>query len=271
MIFSDYLENLYRFGLEFFRKFYGPYRAIVIDNKDPDVKGRIQVQCPRALLSAKNNIWICPMMDGAGAKMGVFWPPEIGHAVWIFFDNGDPTRPLGYVGGWYAKGELSSDLSPDATGSPKRRGFVTPNNNRIILDDTNQANKISIISNGGNSVVLDDSGAKQVSIDSPGSISAIATTTATIDGEIVKLGAEAFQPAILSTAFSAEVLEPVVVAAGVLIGVCAAVPGLASPPTPPNIVIALDALTIGITAFCTVLEVALSAFPATLSIKVNIE
>src|SRR5205814_1265663 len=99
MVFSEFTEfvtNLRRLGLEYFRRFYGPYRALVVSNKDPNGLGRIQIECPRAHLSAENNRWIMPMMNAAGAKHGEFWPPEKGEAVWIFFDNGDPTMPACY-------------------------------------------------------------------------------------------------------------------------------------------------------------------------------
>ena len=144
MIFEDFLENLFRFGLEYFRKYYGPYRALVIDNKDPAGQGRILVACPRARISGSNGVWLSPMMHGAGKNSGVFWPPVIDDAVWIFFDNGDPLRPLGYMGGWYSKGDLSTELAPNSSGSPEKRGFITPGGNRIVLDDTTGSETITI-------------------------------------------------------------------------------------------------------------------------------
>ncbi len=152
MLFSDFLDKLYRLGLESLRKYYGPYRAIVVDNKDPDGQGKIQVVCPRALLTEFNGIWILPMMDGAGNDKGVFWPPDVKDGVWIFFDNGDPTRPCGYIGGWYGGGELHDDLSVSLTKTPERRGFVTPGGNRIILDDSDGEEKVTIQSKGGQRV-----------------------------------------------------------------------------------------------------------------------
>lgn len=149
MNFTEFLDKLTRFGMETFRRFYGPYRAIVMDNKDPLFKGRVKVQCPRASLPGDNDMWVLPMMQGAGKNRGMFWPPEIGDAVWMFFDNGDVQHPAGYLGGWYGAEELAEDLSPDSSNSPKKRGFISPGGSKIIIDDTDGSEQITIEHPGG--------------------------------------------------------------------------------------------------------------------------
>ena len=144
MDFNEFVHKFYRFGLEYFRKYYGPYKALVTSNQDPDGKGRVQVKCARAKLPDGNDLWFLPANMGAGAGYGTFWPPEPGDAVFVFFDNGDPSYPACYLGGWYAKGELAKDLAPDASGSPKRRGFVTPAGSKVIMDDTQGSELITI-------------------------------------------------------------------------------------------------------------------------------
>lgn len=159
----EFLDKVYRFGLEFFRRYYGPYRAIVVSNKDPKKQGRIQVSCPRARLARGNGVWVYPMMHGAGGGKGTFWPPEEGDAVWIFFDNGDPTYPLGYVGGWFggvSTSEVPSDLSPDGDNVPKKRGFVTPGGCKIILDDTSGSEEIKIEQPDGMRLLISGSSVK---------------------------------------------------------------------------------------------------------------
>lgn len=157
---GEFIEEIYRFGLEKFRRYYGPYRAIVVSNQDPTAKGKIQVQCPRARLSKDNNIWVSPMEAGAGKNKGVFWPPDVGDGVWLFFDNGDPTRPLCYMGGWYAVNELHADLTPDQNGNPHRRGFISPGGHKIILDDTSGSEQISVEHKNGQRLLVDNDGIK---------------------------------------------------------------------------------------------------------------
>ena len=154
----DFIEDIYRYGLEKFRRYYGPYRANVTSNKDPLHQGRVQVACPRARLPTQNGIWVYPMMYGAGKNKGVFWPPEEGDSVWIFFDNGDPEVPIGYVGGWYGGqplSEVAAELTPDGTThQPHKRGFITPGGAKIILDDTSGSEQIRVEHKSGLRVLL---------------------------------------------------------------------------------------------------------------------
>lgn len=164
---SEFIEQIYRFGLEKFRRYYGPYKAIVVSNKDPQAKGRIQIHCPRARLGADNLIWVNPMMDGAGSNKGVFWPPDPGDGVWVFFDNGDPVRPSCYMGGWYGgeqQTELNQAIAPDASGKPVKKGFITPGTqnadgswaggHQIILDDTSGSQQITIQHTNGMQIII---------------------------------------------------------------------------------------------------------------------
>src|SRR5574343_216198 len=98
--FFEFLAEIRKWGLEQFGRYYGPYRAQVLSNKDPLGAGRVKVSCPRARLKESN--WIYPMAVGNGPNTGQFWPAEPGDIVFIFFDNGDPTVPLCYTGAWYA-------------------------------------------------------------------------------------------------------------------------------------------------------------------------
>lgn len=139
------VDSIRRFGLELFGRYYGPYMALVVNNRDPIGIGRVQVECPRARLPGNNGSWLIPMFVGAGPSCGIFWPPPEGTAVWIFFDNGDPTKPYSYVGGWFAEKELPEEFSAKSDGgdveggkyTPERRGLMTPGGHYIQFDDTN--------------------------------------------------------------------------------------------------------------------------------------
>lgn len=153
---EEFLDYLVRFGLEYYRRYYGPYRARVISNKDPEGLGRITVEVPRAKLHQLNAKWVFPMMHGAGKEHGIFWPPEENDYVFVFFDNGDPERPLGYMGGWYAEKEVHSELSPEDDGSIKKRGFRTPGGHLIVMSDVNGKEKVLIRHKDGTAIEWTD-------------------------------------------------------------------------------------------------------------------
>jgi uncharacterized protein involved in type VI secretion and phage assembly len=160
---GDFLAELRHWGLESFDKYYGPYKAIVISNKDPQGIGRIQVSCPRANITTSH--WILPMLEGAGRKSGSFWPPEPEDTVFVFFDNGDAQNPLCYMGGWYAQNEIDDDLAPTPGEAPLKRGWQSPGGHKVILDDTQQHENVTIKTFGGHEIVLDDAnGGEEITI-----------------------------------------------------------------------------------------------------------
>lgn len=151
---EEFIDYLTRFGLEYYKRYYGPYRAKVTNNKDPEGLGRIIVSVPRARVPANNGMWVFPMMNGAGMEHGIFWPPEEGDYVFVFFDNGDPRVPLGYMGGWYASKEVHPDLMPNEDGTPNKRGMRTPGGHLIAFSDKAGEEKITIRHKSGTIVEL---------------------------------------------------------------------------------------------------------------------
>lgn len=147
--FDAFFENLVRFGLEYFKRYYGIYRGIVTDNRDPLKRGRIYARVPGVGQQAAPEVWIYPAMEGAGQDRGSFWPPEIGDSVWVSFSNGDPSKPLVYWSGWYgeSKGKGISDLPAEFAyqdDSPVRRGFVTRGGHRVVFSDAEGDERVEI-------------------------------------------------------------------------------------------------------------------------------
>ena len=142
--FMDFLTNLQQYGLEYFRRYYGPYKARVVDNADPQALGRVQVECQRARLTGFNGVWVLPMMSGAGENAGVFWPPEEGEIVWLFFDNGDFHEPLCYMGGWFGPDEVPDYMKPEEGKPPTKRGLMTLGGHRLVFEDKEGEESITI-------------------------------------------------------------------------------------------------------------------------------
>jgi hypothetical protein len=146
---EKFLDILIQFGLEFFGKFYGFYRGVVTTNKDPDGQGRIKVIVP-SIGDHEIGDWAYPVTqyagvdpDDASKKYGSFWPPEEGDGVWVAFENGNPSIPI-YLGGWYARDELPLEFAADEDKSPTARGWRTKGGHRIVLDDKDGEQMITV-------------------------------------------------------------------------------------------------------------------------------
>jgi hypothetical protein len=133
----DFYERLDRFGLEWFRKFYGIYRGQVMDNRDPLSRGRVLVAVPDVghTLQLYPQVWIDPIFVAAGTDRGLFCPPEIGDSVRVFFEAGDAGKPMGYLGGWHGNDEVPEELAYSASTYPERRGFVSRLGHAVWLSD----------------------------------------------------------------------------------------------------------------------------------------
>lgn len=66
----------------------GKYRGVVVDNVDPLMEKRLQVQVPEVLGTASS--WARASLPGGGdAEL-----PGPGDEVWVEFENGDPEYPV---------------------------------------------------------------------------------------------------------------------------------------------------------------------------------
>lgn len=102
------------------------YRAIVMDNEDPQLWGRIRVKCPKVLgeyLSA----WCMPCVSLLGDDSGIFRIPKVGDLVWIMFEEGDLKKPV-YIGGCTR---------------PARTPLAVYNDNDLVIKTKNGSIKIT--------------------------------------------------------------------------------------------------------------------------------
>lgn len=150
---EEILDNITRFGMEFYRVYPGLYRGIVTDNADPDGWGRVKVHVP-TMQEAAPDIWIKAATAGAGEGRGMFWPPEVGDPVFVSFAQGMPSRPECYFGGWWGNRggtpDVPDDLGYDAAGNPVKRGFVTRWGHKLIFSDEDGSEAIELIWNKPN-------------------------------------------------------------------------------------------------------------------------
>jgi hypothetical protein len=135
-------QNIKDYGFEkVFLTFPGIYRAFVISNKDPEKRGRITIACPVVGHDEKVGVgaWVDSALDLTGDRMGWFNPPLVGSLVWVNFDNGDPSRPKNYFGGWFTKSDGSSPVPSEfgyaSDDTPQKRGFRSRAGHALIFND----------------------------------------------------------------------------------------------------------------------------------------
>lgn len=83
---------------------FGKFRGQVVNNLDPTMMGRVQVQVP-AVLGEGQLSWAMPCAPFSGSGVGFFAVPPIGANVWVEFEGGDTDFPI-YSGGFWAVGEV---------------------------------------------------------------------------------------------------------------------------------------------------------------------
>ncbi len=78
------------------QKYYGKYRGTVLNNVDPELRGRLMLTVPD-VLGAIPSSWAepcVPLAGPTGPPMGVYFVPPIGAGVWVEFEAGNPDYPI---------------------------------------------------------------------------------------------------------------------------------------------------------------------------------
>ena len=77
-------------------QYLGKYRGTVLNNVDPEQRGRLTLNVPDALGEIPSS-WAepcVPLAGPAGPPLGIYFVPAIGTGVWVEFEHGDPTLPI---------------------------------------------------------------------------------------------------------------------------------------------------------------------------------
>ncbi|MEZ5360356.1 MAG: phage baseplate assembly protein V [Candidatus Zixiibacteriota bacterium] len=123
--------------------------AIVVDNNDPDQLGRIKVKFP--WLDSDDTVWLRIANPYAGNERGWYSLPEIDDEVLVAYEHGSPDRPI-IIGSLYnGKDKPSGDVVDQDN---LIKGFITKSGNKIILNDKDGEEEISITAKDGTQVVL---------------------------------------------------------------------------------------------------------------------
>ena len=141
------------------KKFYGKYRGTVVQNIDPELRGRLMCMVPDVLGPAPSS-WCeacAPLAGPTGPPMGVYLVPPIGAGVWVEFENGDPNFPI-WTGCRFSPG----DAPPLAfAGLPISPNIVlqTAGQNSIVISDLpGPTGGIMLKSATGATLIVNDTG-----------------------------------------------------------------------------------------------------------------
>jgi uncharacterized protein involved in type VI secretion and phage assembly len=167
----SYLQD----GNEGSDRFYGVTVGIVTNNKDDEGLGRVKVKFPW-LSETDESYWARVLTPMAGKQRGLYFLPEVDDEVLVAFDRGDISSPYILGGLWNGQ-----DKPPESNtdGKNNLRVIKSRSGHQIILDDTENAEKITICDKTGkNQIVIDSKnnaisieGEKDISIKAKGKIS----------------------------------------------------------------------------------------------------
>lgn len=131
--------------------------GLVCDLDDPEKIGRVRVKFPN--LDDQVSQWARIASPMAGGQRGFFMRPEVDDEVLVAFEQGDPRRPY-IVGSLWSK----ADPPPADDGKPvdnNWRFFSSRSGHLMKFDDTDGAERIEIVGQGGqHKLVIDVSGQK---------------------------------------------------------------------------------------------------------------
>ncbi len=140
-----------------------------------DTLGRVKVRYPWMDERGESD-WLAVAGPGAGNDRGLFWIPVKDDLVLVAFSFGQLDK--GYVIGslW------STADKPPSAGDPGKRTLKSPSGHVITLDDTGDAERISIVDKAGSTIVI-DSKAKTITIESRGDLTIKATGKLALTGD----------------------------------------------------------------------------------------
>ena len=115
------------------KKFLGKYRGTVINNIDPEQRGRIMVMVPDVSNLVPSS-WAMPCAPVAGIQTGMFAVPLIGSGVWVEFEQGDPDYPIWVGCFWGSAAEVPSLARIVPPGVPGIT-LQTPLQNGLVVSD----------------------------------------------------------------------------------------------------------------------------------------
>ena len=142
------------------KTFNGLFRGTVINNIDPEFRGRLQLEIPD-VLGAIPSSWAepCLLLAGpTGPPMGAYFVPPIGAGVWVEFEHGDPDFPVWTGCRWGGPSDVPPLAKAGLPVSPNIILQTLGQNSLVISDLPGPTGGIMIKSLTGASIIVNDTG-----------------------------------------------------------------------------------------------------------------
>lgn len=141
-------------------KFWGMYRATVVNNVDPELRGRLLLSIPD-VLGPVPSTWAepcTPLSGPTGPAMGVYMVPPIGAGVWVEFEQGDPNFPIWVGGRWGSAADVPPLAHAGLPISPNIVMQTAGQNSLVISDLPGPTGGLMLKSATGATIIVNDTG-----------------------------------------------------------------------------------------------------------------
>jgi hypothetical protein len=116
-------------------RYMGKYRGTVVNNLDPQQRGRIMAIVPD-VQGLEPLTWALPCVPIAGKAEGCFMVPQVGAKVWIEFEQGEVDYPIWVGGFWGTVAEVpQAALTPPMTPLGQNIVFQTSMQHLLSISD----------------------------------------------------------------------------------------------------------------------------------------
>lgn len=140
-------------------KYYGKYRGVVINNIDPENRGRIMAEVADVTQLVPST-WaeVCVPIAGGETPGGIYVVPPIGANVWIEYEQGDIRYPIWSGCFWGTVTSVPELALAGLPGSPSIVLQTTGQNMLVLSDLPGPTGGIMLVSSTGASILINDLG-----------------------------------------------------------------------------------------------------------------
>jgi hypothetical protein len=166
-------EMISRISERMEQQFFGKYRGVVKDNKDPLKLGRLKIQVPSVLVDdpltdddESVTDWASPCVPCGGAsEQGFFFVPDKEANVWVEFEEGNIDQPI-WVGTFWTAPKDTTQIPTEAQDmagteqdlEPKRRVLKTTSGHVLEFCDIAGKESITMQHKDGAMINMDEKG-----------------------------------------------------------------------------------------------------------------
>jgi uncharacterized protein involved in type VI secretion and phage assembly len=148
-------ETLIRLSRFIDEKRFGKFRATVVDNQDPQQRGRLRLQIP-AVLGDQQSDWALPCAPYGGKQgEGFFMVPDVDAQVWVEFEEGDIHKPIWVGTFWQQQSDVPEDAAKD---EPTTRLLRTRSGHILQFDDAEGEERFRLFHPSEAEMIIDPDG-----------------------------------------------------------------------------------------------------------------